>query len=87
MADAFKVAVEAVSAHLGKLQPRMKTYHGYLGDGSGTVRGSQWNYLFVRYPATNSPAVEVFNGAAVQPVNNLRVIVGYLPEQPLQKFC
>ena len=36
----------------------------------------------MRYPATNSPAVEVFNGAAVQPVNNLRVIVGYLPEQP-----
>lgn len=77
----FDEAVNAVRAHSAAYQPVLRSWAAYLGDGEGTVIGSQANYYNCRYPTPESPAVEVYaNGCP--PNDGLRVMVGYSADQP-----
>ena len=78
----FADAVKAVREFKGLFQSSTPSWQAYLGDGNGTIQGNSPIYTYVRYPSANSPAVEIINTRVTSQVQNLRVMVGYLPEQP-----
>lgn len=72
-----------VQARLDKFQPAQRSWDAYLGDGNGTINDeSQPFHTYVRYPAANSPATSITNTRVPAQIENLRIKVGYLPEQP-----
>lgn len=74
-------ASKSIRSALNAYQPVLKSWAAFLGDGTGTVIGSQANYFYCRYPAAESPAVEVYaNGCP--PNDGMRVMVGYSADQP-----
>ncbi len=79
---ATKAQAQAAIAKLfGSKQDRLDSWPAYLGNEDGQVTGSRTGYVYVRYPSSNSAAVEVYNGG-VPEVAGIRVKVGYKPEQP-----
>lgn len=82
MAD-FTTAVSAISRFKAQFQRRLDSWPAYLGDGRGNLRNSDSDkrFILVRYPLQSSPAVEVLN-EIVPDIENLRVMVGYTPDQP-----
>jgi hypothetical protein len=77
----FQDAVNAVKSFNSANQPVLKSWPAFLGNEDGSVQGSSSEYVYVRYPSSTSPAVEVYNGG-VPLTANLRVMVGYRAEQP-----
>lgn len=78
----FNDAVKAISDFKGQFQMATPSWVAYLGDGNGTVQGSSPIHVYVRYPSVNSPAVEIINTRVTTQIQNVKVKVGYLPEQP-----
>ena len=77
----FDEAVKAIKQHGTQYQAALEAWPAYLGDGAGTVIGSQQRYYYCRYPSANSPAVEVLAGDC-PPIDGLRVMIGYSADLP-----
>ena len=77
----FDEAVKAIKQHGTQYQAALEAWPAYLGDGAGTVIGSQRRYYYCRYPSANSPAVEVLAGDC-PPIDGLRVMIGYSADLP-----
>lgn len=72
-----------VQARLDQYQVAQKSQDAYLGDGNGTITDeSQPFNTYVRFPHYNSPAASIPNIRVPAQINDLKVKVGYLPEQP-----
>lgn len=75
--------VSNLSRALGQYQPAMRYYPGFLGESDAAdapVLTARENYIWVRYPYSNTPAVPVLCVAANVPlIAGYRVTVGKLP--------
>ena len=57
-------AVRAMQGLMKQKQEILESWPAYTGNEDGTVQGSKPNFIYVRYPTSDSPAVEVYNGTS-----------------------
>ena len=76
-------AVRAMQGLMKQKQEILESWPAYTGNEDGTVQGSKPNFIYVRYPTSDSPAVEVYNGTSgVGWIAGLKIRVGYRSERP-----
>ncbi len=83
MTTSFNDAVHAMELLQSSKQDILDSWPAYVGNEDGTVAGSRPNYIQVRYPSTDSSAVEVYNGTSgVGWVAGVKIMVGIKAHRP-----